>query len=395
MKGRHIAIFSLLNPGHVYPTLGLCSELVRRGHRITYPTTQRLAERIRQTGAEPLVFAVPELINAEKIRRYPSADDPRFWSLYASIFLPPLLTTAAATVMETEGFYRDNPPDLIIYDWFSFAGRILAKKLGCPTVHAWAHFAQRGFLVREEGVCRNPDQIHGFVHMLDSFMSAYGIEERGCLWHTEALNIYFVPREFQFDADSFDERFNFVGPCLNRPSQAAWTNRSGGKPLLLISESAAYRESTFLHLCLEAFAHCDYYVVYSVGANTPPIDSDSLPANFEINRDAYNLAILPHAAAIVCQCGMGTALEALYFGVPIVALPNHAFNAEVAYRVAELGLGIHLHDRDVSASSLNKSVDSLIADSATRARLTNMQSAIRKCGGAELAANLIEGALNR
>lgn len=395
MKGRHIAIFSLLNPGHVYPTLGLCSELVRRGHRITYPTTHRLAERIRQTGAEPLVFSVPELTNAEKIKRYPSADDPKFWRLYASIFCPALLTTAAATVAEMEGFYRDNPPDLIIYDWFSFGGRILAKKLRCPTVHAWAHFAQRGFLVREDGVCKNPEPIHGFAHVLDSFMSAHGIEERNNLWHTEDLNIYFVPREFQFDADRFDDRFHFVGPCLNRPSQAAWTNKSGGKPILLISESAAYRDSAFLHLCMDAFADCGYHVVFSVGANTPPVDVDKLPANFEINRDAYNLDILPHAAAIVCQSGMGTALESLHFGVPIVALPNHAFNAEVAYRVAELGLGVHLRDRDVSSGSLRASVDALMADSGVRARLATMQNAMRKCGGAELAANLIEAALNR
>jgi MGT family glycosyltransferase len=395
MKGRHIAMFSLLNPGHVYPTLGLCSELVRRGHRITYPTTDRLAEKIRQTGAEPLVFGVPELTHAEKIRQYPSPDDPRFWQLYASIFIPASLTVAAATVMEMEGFYRENPPDLIVYDWFSYGGRILAKMLGCPAVHAYAHFAHQGFLVREDGVCKNPAPIRGFAHLLDSFMSAYGIEASDNLWHREDLNIIFVPREFQFDADSFDDRFHFVGPCLNRPAQATWENKSGGKPVLLISESASMRGSTFLRICIEAFADCGYHVVFSVGANTPPIQSNSLPANFEINRDAYNLQILPHAAAIVCQSGMGTALESLYFGVPIVALPNQAFNAEVAYRVAELGLGIHLRDRDVSSKSLRASVDSLIGDTAVRERLKVMQKAVRNCGGAELAANLIEGALNR
>ena len=197
MKGRHIAMFSLLNPSHVYPMLDLCSELVGRGHRITYPTPDRLAAKIRQTGAEPLVFAVPEITNAEKVRRYPSADDPRFWRLYASIFCPALITTAAAIVMEMEAFYRENPPDLIVYDWFSWGGRILAKRLKCPTVHVWAHFAQQGFLVRENGVCKNPDPIHGFAHVLDSFMSAYGIDERNNLWHTDDLNIYFHTREFQ------------------------------------------------------------------------------------------------------------------------------------------------------------------------------------------------------
>ena len=393
-KGKHIAMFSALNPGHVYPALGLCSELVRRGHRITYPTSDCFAEEIRQTGAHPLVFRVPSLTNVEMIWQLPLVNNLRSWQLYASIFEPLRLSIIAATVAETEGFYRDNPPDLIVYDWDSFAGKIVGRMLNRPAVHVHAHFAQQGFLIREDGVCMNPSPMLGFAHLLDSLLSAYGIEETGNLWHREDLNIIFVPREFQFDPASFDDRFHFVGPCLNRPTRSAWKNISHGKPVLLISESAfAKGDGAFLRICIEAFADCEYHVVFSVGANTQQIERCSVPKNFEINKDAYNLEVLPHAAAVVCHSGMGIVLESLHFGVPIVAIPNPAYNSEVAYRVAELGLGIHLRDCDVSSNSLRASVGALMTDTVMRERLKVMQKNVRNSGGAELAADLLEGAL--
>jgi MGT family glycosyltransferase len=394
MKRRHIAMFTLLNPGHVWPMLDICAELAHRGYRVTYPVPEMFSEKVSATGAEPVAFKVPRLMNAEKVLQFPRPGDPKFWPLYAAIICPQLLAVATATVAEFEEFYRATPPDLIIYDLFSFGGHILAKRLGCPKVQVWSHFAHQDFLVREEGVCKNPEPIGGFVAILKAFMSSHGVEDQTSFWYTDNVNIYFHPREFQFDAHLFDQRSHFVGPCLNRTSQQAWKNNSGGKPVILISESSAMRDSTFFHLCAEAFADSEYHVVFSVGANTPPIGTDMVPTNFEINKHTYNIDILPHAAAFVSQSGMGVALESLYFAVPMVALPPNAFNAEVAYRVEELGLGTYLRDSDLSPHSLRASVSSLIADKGMRQRLNTMQNAVRNAGGAKLAVNLIEKTLN-
>lgn len=390
MKSRHIAIFTILSAGHVYPALGLCSELVSRGYRVTYPTSERFADKIRQTGAEPVVFNLPELKNAEKIRRYPSSHDPRFWRLFATIFCPAFLTSAAGTLAEVEGFYRENAPDLVLYEWFAFAGRILAKRQNIPAAQLWAHFAHQGHLIREEGVCHNPKPMLGFAHLVDSFMSAHGIDETDSLWHTEKLNIYFVPREFQFNGDSFDERSCFVGPCLNRPPRGSWHNNSRGKPILLISESAATPDARFLKICIDAFAGSGYHVVFSVGGSSAPSSTTPLPENFEINRDAYNIEIFPHAALTICQGGMGTTLESLYFGVPVLAVPVMPYHTEVAYRLAELGLGTHLPERDVSVAAMIENVGRILADKSLLKRVKAMQQALRNSGGAAMAANHIE-----
>jgi MGT family glycosyltransferase len=390
MKARHIAMITLVNPGHLYPMLGVCSELVGRGYRTTYPTSHAFAEKIRQTGAEPVVFEAPEIRNAEEALQYPAPDDPRFWRIFASILCPRFLLHAAGTLAAIESFYRENPPDLVIYDWFSFAGRVLAKNLDCPAIQVWAHFAHQGSLIRENGVCFNPEPMLGFSQLVDSFMSAHGIHGKNNFWHIEKLNIYFHPKEFQFDADSFDERFCFVGPSLYRPVGAAWNNNSAGKPIVLVSESAAAKDTNFFKTCVDAFAGSKYHVVFSPGANSPPISMSTLPDNFEINKDAYNTQILPHAALTICQAGMGTALESLYYGVPLIGIPLTPYHAEVAYRVDELRMGAYLSQQELTADQLRNCAETILDDLPLLNRCKSMQSVLRNNGGAKMAADLIE-----
>jgi len=388
----HIAMLSAQSAGHVYPMLGLCSELTDRGYRVTYPAVKTFADHIRQNGAEPLIFAEPTLTNAEKIWTLPIENDLRSWQLYAALLSSITFSYAAATVVETQDFYRANPPDLIVYDWHAFAGRILARMFGCRAVHAYSHFAHNDFLIRENGVYQNPFPMLGHAHLVDSFLAAYGIESTDNLWHREDLTIILVPDQFQFDLDCFDSRFHFVGPCLNRQSRSTWKDESGGRKILLISESTVTTgRSSFFRVCAEAFADSDYYIVFSAGTKTHQIERREIPANFEINRNCYNIDILPHAAAVVCASGMGIVLESLSFGVPVLAVPNHAFNSEVAYRVAELGLGIHLRSADVSSNSIRTCVDEIIGDTAMHERVREMQRVIRSSGGARLATDLIEG----
>lgn len=368
MKKRHIAVFTPLVGGHVYPALGLCSELVSRGHRVTYPTNESFAARVREAGATAIGFKSPEVRNAEAILQDATTDDSRFWRAFTSVMGPMSIVTAAAAVAELEGFYAANPPDLILYDWFAFAGRILARRLGCPAMQVHAHFAHHDSLMRLDGVCTTPEPMLAFGKLLDSFMSTYGFEGSDHLGHFERLNIFFVPGEFQYDLDSFDSRFKFVGATHNRrPRAGVWKNRDEcDNPLLLISEPTASTDREFLGLCIEAFVGSTYHVVVSKASTSPEVSPASLPRNFEINREAFNCEILPFANVMICQAGMGTTLESLYHGVPVVAVSPNPFNSEVAHRVAELGLGLHVHQRGMTPRMLKDAVDSVSSDEALR-----------------------------
>lgn len=392
MERKHIAVFTPMSAGHVYPPLGLCSELVRRGHRVTYPTSERFASKIREAGAEAIEIKAAEIRYPEKLFDRPLSDDTHFWRAHASIFGPALITIATGMVVDLENFYTRNRPDLILYEWFSFAGRILARHLRCPAMQVHAHFAHHDWIIRADGVCTNPEPMLEFARLLDSFMAMFGFEGKDHLWHAENVNIIFIPREFQYNSDTFDTRFKFVGPPLNRkPRAAVWMNRTEKQgPLLLISEASTTTGDGFLKVCIEAFSQSQYHVVFSKGSNSPEISSTLLPHNFEVNREAFNCEILPFSHVILCQGGIGTTLESLSYGVPVVAVPSSPFNSEVAYRMAELGLGVHVPEPSVTPRVLKNAVDTACSDEALRTRVRCMQDTLKSSSGAELAANAIE-----
>ncbi|WP_167322974.1 hypothetical protein [Rhodococcoides kroppenstedtii] len=52
----HIAMIGTTAPSHIYPSLALIAELVRRGHRVTYAVGESLASLVEPTGARVVPF---------------------------------------------------------------------------------------------------------------------------------------------------------------------------------------------------------------------------------------------------------------------------------------------------------------------------------------------------
>ncbi|GFE91874.1 macrolide family glycosyltransferase [Steroidobacter agaridevorans] len=394
MKSRHIAVFTLLTNAHLYPVLGVCSELVNRGHRVTFATNDRYAPVVKQTGAEVVIFKDVKVENAAAFSTASAFYDQNFYTIWASIVGPFLILFAASAFPQLENYYKENKPDLILYDRACFVGRMLAARLGCSAVQLSPHFAPYGdTFIRENGVFLNPSPIPSFSQVLDCFLQAYGVQSKNNLTHAADLNIFFIPREFQFHGDSFDDRFCFVGPCLNRPAASEWRNNSGGKPIILVSGSQADEGTTYFRTMINAFSGSDFHVVLSPGANVSDDLFGPLPSNFELNRVAYNFQIIPHSTLTISQGGTGTVMETLYYGVPLLAVPRMPVHAETAYRLAELGLGGYLPEQMMSADSIREQVTQLLGDTSLASRIARMQHIVRDSGGAKIAANRIEQCL--
>lgn len=399
MRRRHLAMFALLGNGHVYPTLPLCAELTRRGHRVTYVSNEHYASLVSAAGGEPIIYRPPPLPAETKREMVESlslpSDDPRL-SKVTSWWRAQKLADTTATLAQIEGFYSDNPPDLVLYDRPQLAGRILAKRLGVPAVQTSAHFAYyMNLFARREGVCENPPLIIEHSNGFDEFMSGHGITEPGTLWHTENLNIHFIPRWFQYNTEWFDNRFCFTGPLLDRPFTPSWEDRSDGRPVILISgismlNGTRLNYATYFGLFVDGLADLPYHFILSIAEES---FDRPLPANFELNRRASHLEILPRAALAVCHGGMTSTLEALYQGVPVLMIPQSERCDEVAYRTEELGLGVRLPNIELSAEVVRKTVTDMMKNDALRARVKDCRRDFRSSGGAALAADRIEDVL--
>lgn len=402
VKTPHLAIFTQMGNGHMYPVLPLCSELAARGYRVTCPTNERYSDHVLAARGEPVVFndtpvsAALRAENAERAnllvtdtRRFDTTDHE--WAHFTR--------STNDFVAQVTPFYEENVPDLVLYNRYCIAGRIVGQRLGAPALQISPHFAYPGTTrLWDKGVSRMPEGVVAYADRLDEFLATHGLTSAGNLWHLERLNIHFIPREFQYRSELFDDGFLFTGCLLDRHYPAVWRRREGREPIVLISAYSGLPETQssnerYFDVFIEALADTACHCVLSVGQNFPTASLGPLPANFEVNQRASHLEILPHAALLVCHGGMGSSLEALYHGVPVLTIPNTPYTEEVAYRVVDLGAGRRLSQSELCADTLRNTVEEMLTDTSLIETARGMQQAFMRAGGAGAAAERIESFL--
>ena len=403
MKRVHIAFVTLLGNGHVYPVLPLCAELVNRGHDVTFVTSDHYSKCVADAGASPIRIKCnppdKELVSKLQAIDHLDAEDAELWSLFRSN-QNYQFEFAVDAVAQIHRFYETNPPNLVLYDPFAPAGRLLAHRLGCPAVRVSPHFAQyETYILRDGSVCKTPLAAMGCHDDLDSFLRSHGIETENNMWYTEDLNIHLIPRKFQYCESHFDNRFCFTGALLNRKFTPSWKNGSGGRPIVLISDFSGLRDSftssgTFYMPLIEALSGEGFHCILSVGADLDLPLGPWLPRHFEVNRSASHLEILPSASLLICHGGMLSTLEALYNGVPVLSIPNYIWSDEVAFRTEELGIGRRLRRYNLATDVISEVVREMIADDSLHDRVKQMQSAFRQSDGLQLAVERIERAVS-
>jgi MGT family glycosyltransferase len=378
--------------------LPLCAELKRRGFRVTCPTTKYFSKKFAATGAEPVIFYSDGISQEWKKAidysfQLPS-DDPNWWITAANFFPEFLRTTVSDVIPQLEQFYKQNRPDLIVYDRFALTGRIIAKQLHCSKVQFSPHFAYyKKKFTRENGICRTPEPMLEAGRYLDAFMTSHGILGSDNLYHTEELNLFFVPKAFQHNGDAFGNEYCFVGALIPQSAPPSASDVGYARPTILISDLSGLpgvwvHSNNYFKTCIDALADSGYHCVLSLG-DVSFQQLCTLPGNFEINDGRSHIEILKCAALSICHGGLGSTLEAIYNGVPVLAIPINPETEEVAYRLTELGLGRKLERRFLTVDQIRGSVDTMLRDPLLLERVKSAQEEFRHCGGVELAANKI------
>lgn len=104
-------------------------------------------------------------------------------------------------------------------------------------------------------------------------------------------------------------------------------------------------------------------------------------------------AVLARASACITHGGMNTVMDSLAAGVPMLAIPIAFDQPGVAARIVHHGVGLRLSRVLLSPRRIASSLDALLASSGTRNRAAAIGREIAASGGADLAADLIEGVL--
>ena len=139
--------------------------------------------------------------------------------------------------------------------------------------------------------------------------------------------------------------------------------------------------------CIAAFENTNYQVILSVGNQVDAAAFGDLPEHIAVYPFVDQIAVLEKADAFVTHCGMNSVSEALYFGVPLVMLPQTAEQGAVATRTEQLGAGMKLQKTE--PSEIRKAVDLILKEETYRQAAEEISRGFRACSGAKGAADKI------
>ncbi|MGG1550152.1 macrolide family glycosyltransferase [Paenibacillus ferrarius] len=379
--------------GHINPTIGVVQELVSRGEEVVYFCIEAFRERLEQAGASVRTFDDQKFIKAfiSGGRNY-VLERVNGLLLTADIVIPSVLEQ-----IEGEHF------DYIIHDAMFGCGRLLAQILKLPAINSCTSFAQTEV---------------SFDHMLASFYSQepadvvkpitdtfqslttlvkekYEVEIRSpyeVFCNPAPLTIVYTTKAFQPEGETFDASYHFVGPSLSQRSSAGSFDFTAieGKKTIYISLGTVFNHSLYFYkLCFEAFGNTDHTVVMSIGNKVRLADVGDIPENFIVHNYVPQIKILQSAKLFITHGGMNSTHEGLYYGVPLLILPQSADQPVIARQVADLGAGIVLQMNGLTANQLREAADHVLGSATFKKSATRLKASLQQSGGARQAADQI------
>jgi len=396
---------SLPLTGHINPSLPLVRELAARGDKVVYYATDGFAGKIEESNAQFRSYRNAFLAD---LRHLPEHLHELSWLL--------MRTTAEVLDHELEVF-RAERPDYLIADsvapWGQWAGQIL----GVPVVTSVSTFAfNRRVLAFAVAHGVRPKSARRVLskmwHIAKAFMLGRQLRRRygvggtgimGLVSGRSALNIVYTSRYFQPCAETFDNRFQFVGPSISTLNAASNRNAPGNlnqtarfpweqvrHPVVVyVSLGTLFNtDATFYRSCFDAFQGQDLQVIMTLGS----VSKESLgvaPPNFIVQAHAPQLDVLGRAAVFVTHGGMNSVSESLYHGVPVLVIPQMSEQEIVGRRVEEVGAGLYLAKEQVTAENLRESVQRLLTEARFGQQAALVRDSFHAAGGVARAAGAI------
>jgi MGT family glycosyltransferase len=214
---------------------------------------------------------------------------------------------------------------------------------------------------------------------------------------SNTLQISQQPELFEFHRRELPKQVRFVGPLRlpggYQPIPFPW-ERLDGRALIYASLGTLQnRVAGTFRMIAEACNGLDAQLVISTGNGVAPEALGSLPGDPIVVSYAPQLDLLRRATLAVTHAGLNTVLDALAIGIPIVAIPITNEQPGIAARIAWIGAGEAIPNKNVTLQALRAAVVRVRSDPSYRAAAERVRTSIQNGGGAPCAAEMIEQSL--
>lgn len=415
-----IGFVSMPLSGHLNPMTALARSMQARGQEVVFfglPDAERVVrfaglrfvpfgEQDYPVGATPAAYAHLARLKGEDVIRYSFQEmHPR---------------RCKTTLEQLPARLEAEDVDGLVIDTIHLFAELAAIRLSIPYVHIWnaLHLDTSGqtppcifgwpydksaaaIAKNIEGVKKIRAVLAPVIAVARSWAESQGLEID---WNepdatlSKIAVITQTPREFDFPNTSWPAHFHYAGPFKNErgrePVPFPWA-RLTGAPLIYASMGTLVNglEDVFRSI-VEAVASIEgVQLALSLGNN---IDLDALrplPASAIVAPSLPQIELLSRASVCITHAGINTVLEALSFGVPLVAIPVGFDQPGVAARITHHRLGECLPVGTLTTENLSGAIRNVLNNPTYGRHARRFQDVIAQTNGLELATDLVERSL--
>ncbi len=400
----NIVVLSVPAWGHLNPVLPIIAELVRRGHSVTVFDEPPFAGAVEALGAKFVAYP-PAMSMQDMAAVLMNGDLMATFELFLRI-TPKLYASCLRQL-------RDAKPDALIIDGIALWGELLGRRLRVPTVVTSPFFAYE--LGRNAAPGEFRQNLARFVRILPRLVWGWiRVALDGLLllpfnWPLPLhwpllpmrgdLTLMLTSKALHPPSPIFSRRgWQFVGAMIDgktRPDRFDFS-RLDGRPIIYVSlGTLIFGKSSFYERCIEALSDFPGQILLSAGRGSDLKRFAHAPENFIVAETFPQLDVLQRAAIFVTPAGLNSLHEALWFGVPMVAVPQHFEQLHNAEAMARGGAGIMLDAEafggTVSSAELRAAVDTIASDlDGFRQRAADLGRSLKQAGGYVAAADAVE-----
>ena len=384
-----IAWFCIPAHGHTNPTLGLVKTLTEAGHQIWYFSFEDFREKIESAGAtfvgcDGYDFEMEAKENADRVGK-------------DKVFATELLVSSTLALDEMSSrMIEEIKPDVIVSDSVAFWGKLAAMKHGVPYVSSTTTFAFNKYSAKymQEGAGDIAKMLFAMPRINKQIkrLREKGYPVKSLLEIVQNDNdtntIVYTSKYFQPCSDTFSDRYHFIGPSIRPITEPV---QKTAEKTVYISMGTVNQNRQFYRNCINVLADTGWQVIISMGTNTDHFDD--LHDNIQVHESVDQMAVLSIADAFITHCGMNSASEGLYFGVPLVLFPQTPEQDAVAKRTEELGAGVRL--QSIEEEDILAALTEVINKPQYKQEADHISESFKACGGADEAKAFLEEIANR
>ncbi|MEE1256587.1 MAG: macrolide family glycosyltransferase [Lachnospiraceae bacterium] len=382
-----IVFFCIPAHGHTNPTLGVVRELIERGHEVWYYSYNMLKEKIEATGAK--FISCDEYDTEMKLDPKDATRVGKDLAFSTKILVNTTLALDDKVCKDMEQLQ----PDCIVADSMAVWGKAVALKLGIPFVSSTTTFAfnQHSAKIMKQSI----GELFGMIFSMPKIQKdikrlqdkRYPVKNILDIIRNDDKTdtIVYTSLEFQPCADTFSDKYAFVGPSVRPIAEKMEKTK---EKLVYISMGTVNNDMLQLYKnCIAAFKDTEYQVIMSVGKLVDIESFGELPENISVHTHVDQIAVLSQADVFLSHCGMNSVNESLYYEVPLVMYPQTSEQGGVANRVLQLGAGIQL--KKTTPSAILEAIEEVMDNFSYQENAVKIADGFRKCTGAKAAADKI------